>query len=185
MKRAEPEIKTVFAEIVYEKDKFVYTIKHGAKIVTEHLQSMDNVDDTKIKGAYATILYMDGTEVSDYMSMAQIQKSWSKSPSNQGVHKEFPTQMAKRTVLARLAGMTLRTGTTDLLLDNDQFAEDFDERADEQEATQTIDITPVIEQEPEKKAEPPKEDKKPAEKKEKKPEPPQMEFDEEIPECLR
>jgi hypothetical protein len=81
--------------------------------------------------------------------------------------------------------MTLRTGTTDLLLDNDQFAEDFGERADEQEATQTIDITPVIEQEPEKKIEPPKEDKKPSEKKEKKPEPPQMEFDEEIPECLR
>jgi recombination protein RecT len=146
-KRADPSITDIFAEVVYEKDIFEYEIKHGTKIVTEHCQSADSVDDTKVKGAYCTILYNDGRETSDYMTMAQIRQSWNQSKTNQDVHKKFPTQMAKRTVMARLTGMTLKTGTTDLLIENDIFAEDFDQEAELHEATEILDITDTSPQE--------------------------------------
>jgi len=184
-KRADPNIKYVGAEIVYEKDTFKYEIKHGTKVVTEHLQSAESVDSTKIKGAYATILYIDGTEVSEYMTMKQIQTSWNQSKTSQDVHKKFPEQMAKRTVLSRLAGMVLKTGTTDILLGNEEFAGEFDQRADEQEATEPIDITPVVEQIPEKKAEPTKQAAKKEQKQEAQPEQPELDFGVDIPECLR
>jgi recombination protein RecT len=141
-KRADKNIKDIFAEVVYEKDTFEYTIARGSKKVTTHLQSPDNIDMTKIKGAYATILYKDGTETSEYMTISQIKTSWSKSKTGGGVHKEFPDMMAKRTVLKRLANITLNTDTNVPLL-NEQYSDDFDQEAELHEATELLDITPV------------------------------------------
>lgn len=154
-KRADKNIKDVYAQIVYEKDTFKYTIEKGTKIVAEHTQEPDNVDVSKIKGAYATILYKDGSEVSEYMTMAQIRTSWNRSPTkgSSDAHKDQPDMMAKRTVLKRLCNITLNTETNDILLSED--VENIEAYADEHEATEVVDITPPeqIEENPKEIAE--------------------------------
>ncbi len=152
-KRADKNIKDIFAEVVYEKDTFKYVLRHGTKVVTEHLQAPENVDLTKIKGAYCTILYKDGTEKSEYMTMQQIRNSWSRGQTKgeSSAHKLSPEQMAKRTVLNRLCKITVNTETNDLLLGNEQFGEEFDEEANQNEATEMIDVTPEPEPEEEVK----------------------------------
>lgn len=184
MKRADTNIVSCPAQVVYEKDTISYEIVDAEKRITKHEQSPDNIDLSKIKGAYATIKYKDGHIVSEYMTMAQIKVSWSKTRSKGGVQNEFPDMMAKRTVLKRLANITLNTETNDILL-NDAYAESIDEEADALEATEILELTPpqpevvqaviqaaaqVVAQEQTKKAPPKKET-------------PQVELD--IPDCLK
>lgn len=103
-KAADPNIVDAFAICVYQGDEFVYEIKRGHKVITKHIQKPENVISTKITGAYATIVYKDDTEISDYMSIDQIHTSWqfgqAKGESN--AHKRTPEEMCKRTVLNRL-----------------------------------------------------------------------------------
>jgi len=169
-KRADKNIKDVYAQIVYDKDIFKYEITHGAKKVTKHEQEPENVDINKIKGAYSTILYNDGTEVSEYMTIAQIRTSWNRSPTKgtSSAHKDQPDLMAKRTVLKRQCNITLNTETGDILLQDD--TESIDAYAEEHESTEVVDIT-----QPEPQAEVPKE----IEKKE------QLEIPLDLPDCLK
>lgn len=46
------------AEVVYEGDKFSYTIKNGKKTIVVHTQEIDNIDNDKIKGAYAVAVVL-------------------------------------------------------------------------------------------------------------------------------
>ena len=68
LKASNPDVKDVYSEIVYEKDKFSYSMKQGHKVITVHEQAPENIDITKIKGAYATVVFMDGSEQSEYMT---------------------------------------------------------------------------------------------------------------------
>lgn len=141
-KRADPNIDKIYAEVVYESDTFKYELEDGAKVVTVHEQDPDNIDLTKIKGAYATIKYKDGSTRSEYMTMKQIQNSWARGQTKgaSDAHKLAPEQMAKRTVLNRLCKVTVNTETESALL-RDTIAREIDEEAEENEATEMIDIT--------------------------------------------
>ena len=141
-KRADPNIDDIFAQVVYEGDILEYVIEDGSKRITSHIQNIDNIDNNKIKGAYATIKYKDGSSVSEYMTMQQIRVSWSKSKTSQGVHKEFPDMMAKRTVLKRLTNSVVNTSKDEPLLNDHIGASEFDAQADVEEATVVIDVTP-------------------------------------------
>ena len=46
------------------------------------------------------------------MTWNEIQANWRKSKSSGGVHKEFPQEMAKRTVIRRLVKMLFNTAPT-------------------------------------------------------------------------
>lgn len=151
-----PDIEDVFAEVVYEKDKFAYKIVRGAKNISLHEQSPENIDLTKIKGAYCTVLFKDGHEVSEYMTMQQIKNSWthSQTKGDSMAHRLSPEMMCKRTVTRRLC-VTLLKVTDDSALIEDQI-ENIDRNIDAQE--NTIDITPdgevldrIPEQVPERK----------------------------------
>lgn len=144
-KESDPNIKDIYGEVVYAKDKFKYRLRRGAKEIVEHEQEPENIDLKNIKGAYATILYRDGTEVSEYMSWQQIQNSWSKGQTkgDSDAHKLSPEEMAKRTVLKRLVKNVVNTSS------DEQLLKDIEEEADELEATEPIDITPEEELEAE------------------------------------
>lgn len=165
-KIADPNIKEIYSEIVYAKDKFAYTLKRGAKQITMHEQDPDNIDLKDIKGAYAVIVYKDDTEIAEYMSWAQILGSWSKSQTkdNSDTHKVFADQMAQRTVLKRLVKSVVNTSDDSVLLADVDYA---DEQADAQEATEYIDVTPPEEDirhqpEPEPQPEPQQQEQQPA-----------------------
>jgi hypothetical protein len=47
LKQVDPRVDVIVAEVVYEGDTFKYQMVRGRKIVTEHEQSIDNVDKAK------------------------------------------------------------------------------------------------------------------------------------------
>lgn len=97
--------KDVWAEVVYHGDEFEYEINRGRKRVIKHTQKLENVTPENITGAYCIIEFKDGTEYTEIMTMDQIRKSWKKSKMNpngdNSTHKQFPDQMATRTVINR------------------------------------------------------------------------------------
>lgn len=94
------------AEVVYEGDKFSYTIKNGKKTIVEHTQEIDNIDNDKIKGAYAVAVMKDGTVKTEVMTIKQIKTAWKQGfgykENGNGVHQKFTDQMAMKTVKNRL-----------------------------------------------------------------------------------
>ena len=94
------------AEVIYEGDKFSYTIKNGKKTIVEHTQEIDNIDNDKIKGAYAVAVMKDGTVKTEVMTIKQIKTAWKQGfgykENGNGVHQKFTDQMAMKTVKNRL-----------------------------------------------------------------------------------
>lgn len=99
--------------------------------MAEHESSPENIDPEKIKYAYAVVEQEDGESYTEIMTWAQIQKSWSKSRSkDQTVHKEFPDQMAKRTVINRACKMFFNTSD-----DSDMMIEAFNATGDQYDSS--------------------------------------------------
>ncbi len=97
--------KTPYAQIIYEGDSFKYHIENGLYVIDEHVQDFMNIDNEKIKGAYA-ILETDEGHYVEIMNIAQIKKAWGKGKGYDekkatDVHNEFADQMAKKTVINR------------------------------------------------------------------------------------
>jgi recombination protein RecT len=115
-------VKDAIGIPIYDKDVFKYTIdiKSGIKTVTQHDQEFDNIDVTKLKGAYAVVTYEDGHVEYDIMTMQQIRASWEmgKAKGNSPAHKNFPDQMACRTVISRALKIPVNSSN-----DEDLFTE--------------------------------------------------------------
>lgn len=98
-------VKEVNAVTVYKEDVFEYQVDFstGRKKVTKHEQKLENIDLSKIVGAYAIVTYNDGTSDSEIMTFDQIKTSWSMggSKGNSKAHSNFPDQMCEKTVIAR------------------------------------------------------------------------------------
>jgi recombination protein RecT len=163
-----PGVQDIFAQVVYKDDIFEYKIDGAKKIITKHEQKLENIDNSKIIAAYATIRYIEDLdskmdvptfEYSEIMTMAEIEQAWKQSTmrpfddkgvlSKSTVHYKFTQEMAKKTVLNRTCKMFL--GTSDdsgLLIEHlsaatsftDGQEEDIDDRNSE-----IIDITDLEE----------------------------------------
>jgi recombination protein RecT len=112
--------KDIFAEIVYKGDEFEYTIHRGNKVITKHVQRIENVDPDNIVAAYCTIVFDDDRQFTDIMTWQEIQKAWSKSkmnPEKEGsTHKEFAQEMARKTVINRACKRYLNSSDDGSLL---------------------------------------------------------------------
>lgn len=116
-------IKDVFANVVYQEDVFEYEIdlNTGLKKITKHEQKMDNIDLTKIKGAYAVITKENGPSFVEVMTIDQIKKAWNQGPTkgNSGAHNNFTDEMAKKTVINRACKIFVKTSDdSDILLES-------------------------------------------------------------------
>lgn len=150
-------VKDIWANVIYKDDDFVYVIDKGREILVKHETSFLN-RDKEILGAYAVIQNMDDDLLVTPMTRKEIETSWSQSKTKQAVHKKFPQEMAKRTVINRAAKSFINTSDdSDLLIDsvNRTTENEYDnERKDvtpEQEAqleieekanTEIIDVDP-------------------------------------------
>lgn len=111
------------ANIIYKGDTFKFGVDPttGRKRIVEHTQTLESIDGEML-GAYAMVTNDKGETDVEIMSIAQIRKSWSKSSSQQQlVHKEFPDQMAKRTVIKRAAKMLINSSLGDNASINDDL----------------------------------------------------------------
>lgn len=96
--------KDINAEVIYEGDTFKYHLENGRKILDEHTQDFENIDLTKIKGAYCIVILDDGSTYMEVMNINQIKTAWKKGygyKENSGTHAEFTDMMAKKTVTSR------------------------------------------------------------------------------------
>lgn len=111
-----PEVKDIYAEVIYEGDKFQIKNENGRKVFVSHETDWMNADNP-IVGAYCIIEKVDGEKILTVMTKKEIDKSWSKS-RNKAVQNEFPQEMAKRTVINRASKQFFNTSD-----DNDLFVD--------------------------------------------------------------
>lgn len=111
-KRVRPDITDIIAEVVYEGDTFKYKIVRGRKEISDHEQSLENVDKKKIKAAYCIIVGADDRIIrQEIMTFDEIKQSWQMSrvkPVDEkgnikpgSTHGKFTADMAKRTVISK------------------------------------------------------------------------------------
>lgn len=113
------EIKEIFADVVYKDDTFKTSKKRGTWVIEEHSSSFENINPENIVAAYCTIITQDDREYTEIMNFKQIQTSWNKSKTTQGVHKDFPDQMAKRTVINRACKIFINSSDdSDLVIES-------------------------------------------------------------------
>lgn len=137
-------VKDIWANVIYKDDVFDYEIDRGREKLVKHTTAFEN-RDKEILGAYAVIQTAEDEELLTVMTRKEFEASWSQSKTGQAVHKKFPQEMAKRTVINRAAKAFINTSDdSDLLVEaiNNSTENEYDnERKDitpEQEARQQI-----------------------------------------------
>lgn len=116
-------IKRVIGMAVFKADEFAYEIDPATlhKKVTKHIQTLESMESGELKGAYAIKFYQDGTSETEIMSMAQIRKAWEQGPTKgqSPAHKNFPDQMAIKTVINRLLKIDINSSDDSALLEDE------------------------------------------------------------------
>lgn len=111
-----PEVKDIYAEVIYKGDDFKIKNENGRKVFVSHDTDWMNADN-EIVGAYCIIEKEDGEKILTVMTKKEIDKSWSKAKTK-NVQNDFPQEMAKRTVINRAAKQFFNTSDdNDLFLD--------------------------------------------------------------------
>ena len=130
------------ANVIYEGDEFVYTIdpKTAKMSIIKHEQKVENIDDSKIKAAYALITRQDGTTELTIMSMAQIRAAWNQGATHGAspAHKNFPAEMCKKTVIGRACKLIINSSDDAWLYDGKQDEDDVDNAQKQRNEAQNL-----------------------------------------------
>lgn len=125
------EIKTatIYVDDIFEYEKDTVT---GRNKIMKHEQKIENIDHEKVKGAYAIVIFNDGTVDAEIMSIKQIRSAWSMGATkgNSPAHNKFTDEMAEKTVASR-ACKTIINSTDDATLY-------FDEREKPDQASANV-----------------------------------------------
>lgn len=118
------------ANVIYEGDEFVYTIdpKTGLFQIIKHDQKIENIDDAKIKAAYAITTFEDGRTEVTIMTIDQIKKAWNQGATKgqSPAHKNFPAEMCKKTVIGRACKMVINSSDDAWLYEGKADEDDAD-----------------------------------------------------------
>ena len=116
-------VKDVFAGVIYKDDVFKYAVDEaGRKRIVSHDQEVQNIKDDEIMGAYAVLTFNDDRiPYLEVMSMDQIRKSWNQGATHgtSPAHKNFPGEMAKKTVISRACKFFWTTSDDSALMENE------------------------------------------------------------------
>ena len=115
-------MKEVRANVIYKDDVFEYGVdaETGRKHIIEHKTKIQNIDFTKLLGAYALVIMEDGSTYLEVMSMAQIKQSWEQGQSkgNSPAHRNFPDQQMIKTVINRAIKILISASDDSVLMEN-------------------------------------------------------------------
>lgn len=128
-------VSDIWAEVVHKGDKFEIGSKKGKTTVKEFEPSFEN-QDNEIIGAFCGIEKTDGEVVYTVMTKKEIDTSWKKSKTG-ATQKEFPQEMAKRTVINRAAKTFINTSDdSDILTEaiNSTTADEYDNEREVKQA---------------------------------------------------
>ena len=143
-KRAGGIVAEPVANVIYEGDDFQYEINpKTAKVsIIKHSQKLENIDNSKIKGAYALVTLADGTTQVTIMSMQQIRAAWGQGATkgNSPAHKNFAEEMAKKTVIGRACKAIINSSDDAWLYDGKEDDADSDKASIQRDAAQHSDV---------------------------------------------
>lgn len=119
------DVREPVANVIYEGDVFEYSIApNGYKKIIKHEQAIENIDDNKIKGAYATLIFQDEKREPyvEVMTIQQIRQAWQQGAAkgNSPAHKNFPGEMCKKTVISRACKLFISSSDDSSLFDEDE-----------------------------------------------------------------
>ena len=124
-KMVDPTIKDIISEVVYEGDEFIYEKQKGKTVIVKHAQKLENISKTKIKAAYCSMFYTDGSENSTIMTIEEIYQAWMQGqikPIKDGkldpdtTHGKFTAEMAKKTVINRACKIIINASDDESIL---------------------------------------------------------------------
>ncbi|EPS56402.1 TPA: recombinase RecT [Clostridium botulinum] len=115
-------IKDIKAYCIYEGDEFEqkYDVDTATLKITKFNPEFENIDISKIKGAFAVVLGDNGPIHTEVMNINQIRNAWNQgyAKGGSGAHKNFTDEMAKKTVINRACKMFANTSDdSDLLIE--------------------------------------------------------------------
>lgn len=143
-KRAGGIVSEPVANVIYEGDDFMYEIdpKTAKVTIVKHSQKLENIDNSKIKGAYALVTLADGTTQVTIMSMQQIRAAWGQGATkgNSPAHKNFAEEMAKKTVIGRACKAIINSSDDAWLYDGKEDDADSDKASIQRDAAQHSDV---------------------------------------------
>lgn len=132
------------ANVIYDGDDFQYEIdpKTAKVSIIKHSQKLENIDNAKIKGAYALVTLADGTTQVTIMSMQQIRAAWGQGATkgNSPAHKNFAEEMAKKTVIGRACKVIINSSDDAWLYDGKEDDVDNDKASIQRDAAQHSDV---------------------------------------------
>ena len=112
-------VKDVVARVIFEGDDFVYEINNGNMRIVKHEQKIENIDN-EIRAAYCIVTYNDEREpFVEIVTRKQIDMAWTKTKMrSNSVQRDFPEEMAKRTVVNRTSKRFINTSDdSDLVIE--------------------------------------------------------------------
>lgn len=128
-----PGVKDVKGYAVYKDDEFEteFDLLAGSLKVKKYTPNVKNRNPKDLIGAFALIIGEEDILHMEYMDMDQIRAAWNMGAmkGNSGAHKQFPDQMAIRTVINRACKMYANTSD-----DSDIFANLLNKTSTEVEA---------------------------------------------------
>jgi recombination protein RecT len=102
--KRDADVLDVNSQVIYDGDEYVTEVGvDGVKKLKTHIQKLENINNEKIKGAYAVVVFKDGKTKLEEMTMAQIKNAWlmGNVKGNSKAHTMFTDQMCKKTVMNR------------------------------------------------------------------------------------
>lgn len=143
-KRAGGMVSEPVANVIYDGDDFQYEIdpKTAKVSIVKHSQKLENIDNSKIKGAYALVTLADGTTQVTIMSMQQIRAAWGQGATkgNSPAHKNFAEEMAKKTVIGRACKAIINSSDDAWLYDGKEDDADSDKASIQRDSAQHSDV---------------------------------------------
>jgi recombination protein RecT len=132
-------VEDIWANVIFQGDVYEYEVVGGRERLIKHETEFINRDNDII-GAYAIVKKTDGEEILTSMTRKELEASWSQSKTSQAVHKKFPQEMAKRTVINRAAKAYINTSD-----DSDLLVDAINRSTENEYDNGRIDVTPETE----------------------------------------
>lgn len=114
-------LKSIKANAIFEGDEFEFEVDQssGRRKIIKHKQTLESVGSKQLKGAYAVYELKDGTTDVEVMNINQIKDAWAQggSKGNSPAHKNFPDQMAEKTVINRACKLLISSSDDSVLYD--------------------------------------------------------------------
>ncbi|WP_025124406.1 RecT family recombinase [Myroides odoratimimus] len=117
-------LKDIKPITIFEGDDFEFEIDAvtGRKKILKHKQTLESLGSKNVKGAYAIMTFLDDTTDVEIMSINQIKDAWNQGAANGNspAHKNFPDQMANKTVINRATKLLIRASDDSVLFNKEE-----------------------------------------------------------------